>query len=56
MKEAAQAIACNSLPIACVASSCVLAVHGIEGWGWFLFIGFLTSHTFKISSSETTKS
>jgi hypothetical protein len=27
----------------CFAFAGYLAVHGLEGWGWFLFIGLLVS-------------
>lgn len=30
---------------ACLVVSGYLAVHGMEGWGWFLFVGLLLGQT-----------
>lgn len=30
-------------PALCFSTAAYLAVHGVEGWGWFLFAGLLVS-------------
>jgi hypothetical protein len=42
---------CNLPAVACVIFSGILALHGIPGWGWFLFVGLMT--TSYLSSSES---
>lgn len=32
-------------PIICIILAAALAFYGIEGWGWFLFVGVITSGT-----------
>jgi hypothetical protein len=27
--------------VACVVCAAILALHGIGGWGWFLFVGIM---------------
>ena len=36
-------IATNLVSLFCVAASFYLALHGIKGWGWFLFIAVVCS-------------
>lgn len=31
----------RSLSIACVAGAVVLAIYGVDGWGWLLLLAFL---------------
>lgn len=31
------------LACGCVAAACVLAAQDRDGWGWFLFVGFLVA-------------
>lgn len=43
MKEALIIIAYNAASISCFVGDAICAVKGIEGWGWFLFVGILVS-------------
>lgn len=36
-------VARNIVSLACVAAAAFVAVHGVRGWGWFLFVAWLTS-------------
>lgn len=36
----------------CVASACWMAMHGIEGWGWFLFVAAALGVSFNIGSTD----
>lgn len=38
----------------CVSVSGYLAIHGLSGWGWFLFVGLLLSSV-SFSSKEDKK-
>jgi hypothetical protein len=31
------------VPIAAIISAAILAFKGVDGWGWFLVVGFLLS-------------
>jgi len=31
-------IAANLVALGAIVCACILALHGISGWGWFLFI------------------
>ena len=41
MKNAYIATLAFAPSIACAAFAGVLAMHGLEGWGWFLFVACL---------------
>ena len=38
-------LAANAVSIACVLSAFLLALKGVDGWGWFLAIAVLFGHT-----------
>ncbi len=42
----------NLSSVACVIGAIILALHGIAGWGWFLFLAVLLHTTYR--SSKTT--
>ncbi len=42
----------NIVALACVVSAAFLALHGIPGWGWFLFVGVLMCATVKSSKGS----
>lgn len=37
----------NLVPIAFIACAALLGVTGHDGWGWCLFLAFITSHSFN---------
>lgn len=39
------------IPIISIISAAILAYHGIQGWGWFLFIAALSGGTDAIQST-----
>ena len=41
------------VPIAAIISSAILALKGIDGWGWFLAVGFLLSGADTVKSNLT---
>lgn len=43
----ATAIAIGIPVTACVGAAVYMAIHGIEGWGWFLFVGLLIAGALK---------
>jgi hypothetical protein len=43
MKQILVILACTIPSIACVVGAVVLALNGIGGWGWFLFIALITN-------------
>lgn len=42
----------NIATIICVSFACYLAVKGIDGWGWFLFVGVLLGTVPKSNKSD----
>lgn len=42
----------NLLAITATGCACFMAYHEISGWGWFLFLAFVTAH---VSSGGTDK-
>jgi hypothetical protein len=46
MNTALVSFICNLGAVACVVCAATLALNGIGGWGWFLFVGLMmTSYT-----------
>jgi len=45
MKDILLIVALNIVAIVCLAAAGVLAYEQLDGWGWFLFVGFLLSVT-----------
>jgi hypothetical protein len=43
MKTALILLFCSLPSLACAIGAIVLALHGIGGWGWFLFIAVMTN-------------
>ena len=41
MKHLIANIGVNMVAVVCVIIGGYMAIHGKDGWGWFLFIGFL---------------
>jgi hypothetical protein len=41
MKQAAALFAVNLVALSCIGGAICLAVNGIAGWGWFLFVALL---------------
>lgn len=52
MKQSLLLVASNLVSLACVATAAFLAIHGMRGWGWFLFASLLCMH--GISSTKET--
>jgi hypothetical protein len=46
MKTALFLLICSLPSIACVVGAIILALNGIAGWGWFLFIAATISSVF----------
>ena len=45
-------ISANLVALSCVGVSGYLAVHNINGWGWFLFVAFCTTVAYKNTDKE----
>jgi len=45
-------ISANLVALSCVGSAAYLAVHKIDGWGWFLFVAFCTTVAYKNTDKE----
>jgi hypothetical protein len=52
MNHALILLLANLTSVACVIGGIILALHGIAGWGWFLFMSGLLYTSY--SSSKTT--
>lgn len=37
----------NLVPIAFIACAALLALNGLDGWGWCLFLALITTHSFR---------
>jgi hypothetical protein len=42
----------NLASLSCVVGAILLALNGITGWGWFLFIALITIHSYSSSNSS----
>lgn len=47
MKTVFKLVAVNALSMVCVTSACAMACNDKGGWGWFLFLGLITGHSFN---------
>ena len=50
MKSLLANLGVNLVALACVVAAGYLAAHDRDGWGWFLFIGFLCAGSVTFSS------
>jgi hypothetical protein len=42
----------NLVSIICIIAAAYTAYLGVDGWGWFLFVGALCAHSWTTSKAE----
>jgi hypothetical protein len=47
LKQGIVLLMANSTTLVVAGFACYLAANGIKGWGWFLLVAALTSHTMR---------
>lgn len=45
MKAATTLLLANLFSLGCVAGAVTMALHDKPGWGWLVFLAFITAHT-----------